>query len=166
MTIFLMYFYYSTQRFVIEFRRLETTFYFHFLKSASMFNTYGCELVVPELQVSQKSTLSVLSINDIECLPASPLYSRQYTSVQKDGSEFTSDLKHFKTGISYLWCKVLQELSHAAQISHFPPLLTSFISDYLPIHGHFSLKTELSFLLNCKRLSVHFIVFSNLSFFP
>lgn len=109
---------------------------------------------------------SVLSINDMECLSASPLYSRHYTSVQKDGSEFTSDLKRFKMAISYLWYEVLWELSHAAQISHFPLLLTSFISDYLPIHGHFSLKTQLSFLLDCKRLSFHFIVFSNLSFFP
>lgn len=109
---------------------------------------------------------SVLGINDIKCLSASPLYSRQYTSVQKDGSEFTSDLKCFKTAISYLWCKVLWELSHAAQISHFPLPLTSFISDYLPIHGHFSLETQLSFLLDCKRLSFHFIVFCNLSFFP
>ena len=59
MAIFYMYFYYSTHRFVIEFRRLETTFYFHFLKSASTFNTYGYELVVPELQASQKSTLCI-----------------------------------------------------------------------------------------------------------
>lgn len=121
MTIFFMCFSYSTHRFVIEFRRLETTFCFHFLKSASVFNTYGSELVVPELQASQKTTLSVLSINDIECLSASPLYSRQYTSVQKDGSEFTSDLKRFKTGISYLWCKVLWELSHAADFSFSSP---------------------------------------------
>lgn len=38
-------------------------------------------------------------------------------------------------------------------------------SDYLPIHGHFSLKTHLSFLLHCKRLSFHFTVFCNLGFF-
>lgn len=82
---------------------------------------YIWKLVVPELQASQKSILSVLSINDIECLSASPLYSRQYTSVQKDGSEFTSDLKRFKTGISYLWCKVLWELSHAADFSFSSP---------------------------------------------
>ena len=93
MTIFFMYFYYSTQRFVIEFRRLENTFYFHFLKSASMSNTYGYELVVPELQASQKSTLSVLSINDVECLSASPLYSRQYTKMAGSSHQTWSILK-------------------------------------------------------------------------
>ena len=45
------------------------------------------------LQASQKSTLFVLSINDIECLSASPLYSRQYTKMAGSSHQTWSILK-------------------------------------------------------------------------